>query len=204
MKKKNLLENSSLEQEFWRPICTLGSWLVLLWTWQLSWIIVPKLLRDIKLIVLWIIKESLVGCYYHRLFEHSSSSFIGTTAHCGLWPVEQCPSIFSYLPPTLSIISLPALEDLFLLPLSILSWVFPFFSSLPSLWTLHKDNLKRNHGVSDLFQVRVWSRVWASYVTYCEGDATRRQAVGWVGALKVFHRFVLSTVTSEFCISTCK
>jgi hypothetical protein len=72
------------------------------------------------------------------------------------------------------------------------------------LWTLHKDNLKRNHGVSDLFQVRVWSRVWASYVIYCEGDATRRQAVGWVGALKVFHRFVLSTVTSEFCISTCK
>ena len=33
----------------------------------------------------------------------SSSSSIGTTAHCGLWPVEQCPSMFSYLPPTLSI-----------------------------------------------------------------------------------------------------
>ena len=43
-----------------------------------------------------------------------SSSSIGTTAHCGLWPAEQCPSIFSYLPPTLSIFSLPALEDLFL------------------------------------------------------------------------------------------
>ena len=38
---------------------------------------------------------------------------------------------FSYLPPTLSIFSLPALADLFLLPLSIFSWVFPFFSSLP-------------------------------------------------------------------------
>jgi hypothetical protein len=37
---------------------------------------------------------------------------------------------FAYLPPTLSIFSLPALEDLFLLPLCILSWVFPFFSSL--------------------------------------------------------------------------
>ena len=24
-------------------------------------------------------------------------------AHCGIWLVEQCPSIFSYLPPTLSI-----------------------------------------------------------------------------------------------------
>ena len=37
---------------------------------------------------------------------------------------------FPYLLPTLSIFSLPALEDLFLLPLSIFSWVFPFFSSL--------------------------------------------------------------------------
>ena len=54
-------------------------------------------------------------------------------AHCGLWPVKQCPSIFSYLPPTLSICSLPALEDIFLLPLSIFFWVFPFFSSLPVL-----------------------------------------------------------------------
>jgi len=63
----------------------------------------------------------------------SSSSSIGTTAHCGLWPAEQCPSIFSYQPPTLSIFSLPALEDLFLLPLSIFSWVFPFISSLPVL-----------------------------------------------------------------------
>ena len=65
------------------------------------------------------------------LTTHSISS-IGTTAHCGLWPVEQCPSIFSYLPPTL-IFSLPALEDLFRPPLSIFSWVFPIFSSLPFL-----------------------------------------------------------------------
>ena len=76
---------------------------------------------------------------YSILFIHSSSSSssssssIGTTAHCGLWPVEQCPSILSYLPPTLSIFSFPALEDLFLIPLSIFSWVFPFFSSLPVL-----------------------------------------------------------------------
>jgi hypothetical protein len=34
----------------------------------------------------------------------SSSSSIGTTARRGLWPVEQDPSIFSYLSPTLSII----------------------------------------------------------------------------------------------------
>ena len=59
-------------------------------------------------------------------------SSIGITAHCGLCTVEHCPSIFSYLPPTLSIFSLAALEDLFLLPLSIFSWVFPF-SSLPVL-----------------------------------------------------------------------
>jgi hypothetical protein len=58
---------------------------------------------------------------------------IGTTAHCGLWPVEHYPSIFSYLSPTLSIFSLLALEDLFLLPLSIISWVFPYVSPLPIL-----------------------------------------------------------------------
>ena len=63
----------------------------------------------------------------------SSSSSIGTSAPCGLWPVEQCPSIFSHLPPTLSIFALPTLEDLFLLPLSIFSWVFRFFLSLPVL-----------------------------------------------------------------------
>ena len=69
-----------------------------------------------------------VNSYYKNQSVKISSSSIGTTAHCGLWPVEKCPSIFSYLPPTLSIFSLPALEDLFLLPLSI-----PFFSSLPVL-----------------------------------------------------------------------
>jgi hypothetical protein len=58
---------------------------------------------------------------------------IGTTARCGLCPVDQCPSIFSYLSTTLSIFSLLALEDLFLLPLSIFSWVFPYVSSLPVL-----------------------------------------------------------------------
>ena len=39
--------------------------------------------------------------YYSSSFSSFSSS-IGTTAHCGLWPVEQCPSIFSYLPPTMT------------------------------------------------------------------------------------------------------
>jgi hypothetical protein len=58
---------------------------------------------------------------------------IVTTAHCGLWPVEQYPSIFSYLSPTLSTFSLLALEDLFLLPISIFSWVFPYVSALPVL-----------------------------------------------------------------------
>jgi hypothetical protein len=45
----------------------------------------------------------------------TSSSSVGATARCGLWPVEQYHSIFSYLSPTLSIFSLPTLEDLFLL-----------------------------------------------------------------------------------------
>ena len=64
----------------------------------------------------------------------NSSSSIGTTAYCELWPVEQCPSIFSYLPPTLSIFSLPAPEDLFLLPLSILFLVLPLLLVPSSSW----------------------------------------------------------------------
>jgi hypothetical protein len=63
---------------------------------------------------------------------HSSSS-VGATARCGFWPVEQYLSICPYLSLTLSIFSLPALEDLFILLLSILSWVFLFVSSLPVL-----------------------------------------------------------------------
>ena len=63
-----------------------------------------------------------------EFWSNDTSSSIGTTAHCGLWPVEKCPSIFSYLPPTLSIFSLPALEDLFLLPLSPSSRLFQFLS----------------------------------------------------------------------------
>ena len=51
-------------------------------------------------------------------YSSSYSPSIDTTAHCGLWPVEQYPSIFSNLLPTLSIFSLPTLEDLILVPLS--------------------------------------------------------------------------------------
>jgi hypothetical protein len=40
-----------------------------------------------------------ISAYYS-----SSSSSTGTTAHGGLWPVEQYPSTFSSLSPTLSII----------------------------------------------------------------------------------------------------
>jgi len=41
--------------------------------------------------------------------------------------------MFPYLSPNLSIFSLPSLEDLFILLLSILSWVFLFVSSLTVL-----------------------------------------------------------------------
>ena len=59
---------------------------------------------------------------------------------------------FSYLPSTLSIFSLPALEDLFLLPLSSFSWVIPFFSSL---------------------LVLEWRSFWASYPPpFSPGDLT--------------------------------
>jgi hypothetical protein len=44
--------------------------------------------------------------YMSEVFKqaHSSPSSTGTKARCGLWPVEQDPSIFSYLSTTLSII----------------------------------------------------------------------------------------------------
>jgi hypothetical protein len=63
----------------------------------------------------------------------SSSSYVGVTARCGLWLVEQYLSICSYLSLTLSIFSLPTLEDFFPLLLSTLSWIFRFVSSLPFL-----------------------------------------------------------------------
>ena len=64
-----------------------------------------------------------------RIINTPSSSSIGSAARSGLWPVEQYSSVLLYLSPTLCIFSLVALEDLFLLPLSVLSWVFPFVSS---------------------------------------------------------------------------
>ena len=33
-------------------------------------------------------------CDMRIIIEYSSSPSIGTTAHCGLWPVEKCPSNF--------------------------------------------------------------------------------------------------------------
>jgi hypothetical protein len=78
--------------------------------------------------------NGLKYCNFHVCFSSSSSSSsVGTTARCGLWPVEKYLSIFSYLSPTLPIFSLPAFEDLFPFLLSILSWVFLFVSSLPLL-----------------------------------------------------------------------
>ena len=35
--------------------------------------------------------------FFLSFSSSSSSSTIGTIAHCGLWHVEQCPSIFSFL-----------------------------------------------------------------------------------------------------------
>jgi len=51
-----------------------------------------------------------------------------------LWALAcRTMSFHFFLSATLSIFSLPALKDLCLVPLSIFSWVFPFFSSLPVL-----------------------------------------------------------------------
>jgi hypothetical protein len=80
----------------------------------------------------------------------SSSSSVGATARCGLWPVKQYLSICPYLSPTLSIFLLPTHEDLFPLLLFILSWVFLFVSALPVL---------------------EWRSFWASYLPpFSPGD----------------------------------
>jgi len=82
----------------------------------------------------------------------SSSSSVGPTARCGLWPVEQYLSICPYLSATLSIFSHPTLEDLFPLLLSTLSWVFLFVSARPVL---------------------EWRSFWASYPPpFSPGDPT--------------------------------
>ena len=87
-----------------------------------------------------------------HLLTPSTSSSIGTTAHCGLWPVELCPSNFSYLPPTLSIFSLPALKISFY-------FLFPSFpGSSPS---------------SSAFQFSSEDLFWASYPPlFSLGDLT--------------------------------
>jgi hypothetical protein len=48
------------------------------------------------------LNESLGISWLDEILTTSSST--GPTAHCGLWPVEEDPSIVSYLSPTLSII----------------------------------------------------------------------------------------------------
>ena len=99
----------------------------------------------------WIRDTSDLKTLPGTMFQSFTSSFsVGATARCGLWPVEQYFSIFPYLSPTLSIFSLPSLEDLSLLLLSILSWVFLFILSLPVL---------------------EWRSFWASYPSpFSPGD----------------------------------
>jgi hypothetical protein len=49
-------------------------------------------------------------CFYDEMkITSSSSTSVGATARCGLWPVEQYLSIYPCPSPTLSIFSLPTL-----------------------------------------------------------------------------------------------
>jgi len=84
-------------------------------------------------LLLYVILPVSVPICNHATSSLYTSSSVSATALCELWPVEQYLSIFPYLSPTLSIFSLPTLEDLLPLLLSILSWVFLFVSSLPVL-----------------------------------------------------------------------
>ena len=111
---------------------------------------------------------------HHSSSSSSSSSSIGTTARCELWPVEQYPSIFFYQPPTFSIFLLPTLEDLFLLPISILSWTVRYqlveisLRLLPPLSNstashrmvvlVHRPGL-RGHQISRPFDYSLWGNM---------------------------------------------
>jgi hypothetical protein len=90
------------------------------------------------------VQKPLVPVYYIPTYAQissvnlnsSSSSYsspLALQSAVGFGLSNNIPPFFSYLSPTLSIFSLLALEDLFLLPLSIFSWVFPYVSSLPVL-----------------------------------------------------------------------
>ena len=84
----------------------------------------------------WPLKMGPIFC------SETSSSPIGTIAHCGLWPVEQCPSHFSLSATNSLHLLTPSTWRSLFTPLSIFSYVFPFFLFLP---------------------VREWRSFWASY-----------------------------------------
>jgi len=66
--------------------------------------------------------------------DHIVTSSIGTNNP--LWALDCWTMSFHFFlsaNKSLHLLTPPALEDLFLLPLSIFSWVFPFFLSLPVL-----------------------------------------------------------------------
>ena len=113
-------------QHFYWPICVY----LLMWAWSKYRIFIyaiTKLCESVSPMCAFGMNLDYFGTNNSKGFRQTRlvySSSIGTTAHCGLWPVQQCPSIFAYLPPTLSIFSLPALEDLFLL-------LFPSFPGSP-------------------------------------------------------------------------
>ena len=123
------------------PLCLTYTWLHWHWIWYIPWTFTS-----------W---PSLVDLSILFFFS------VGAAAHCGLWPVERYLSICPCLSPTLSIFSLPRLEDLFPLLLSILSWVFLFISSLPVLeWMKpqHQYSLypkKKNRTVAEVYQGQI-------------------------------------------------
>jgi hypothetical protein len=79
---------------------------------------------------------------YH--YTSSSSSSTGTAADCGLWPVEQDPSIFPYLSPTLSII----VKSIQLFPL------FDFRNKFFTVWGCQP------HAKPSTWRIRISVFVW--------------------------------------------
>jgi hypothetical protein len=72
------------------------------WPWKMRPIGCPE--TSVTTDLRYVTSQKSEDLKYRAFLLHGPSSSIGTTARCGLWPIEQYSSIFSYLSPTLSII----------------------------------------------------------------------------------------------------
>ena len=135
---------------------------------------------------------STFTCHYQStrtpnwFFHVPSSSSVGATARCGLWPVEQYLSICSYLSPTLSIFSLPS------------TWRSLSTSSLHPFLGLPLRLVPSNSSVQIflghpilLHSLQVTQQTWVKTTRYCKyspvllmmGENIARNMYSWLGII---------------------